>query len=280
MDPILSAFEADLDKISSQLEFIEAVRKFTASQPDHVDLQTGTSFGTEALRFHNVAKQVHGNFPLASGTLLLYTCGRFEAMTRTLFEDLCQRLVVRARVFARLPKKMRENLPIFTAKVISDPRKYGHAENGVRAFVATLAANLSVDARVERVNHECLSLTESNMRADVLADLFSRIGGTNLWAQVSAEALLKTYFEEADAVKVETKARRKLNELMDLRNRIAHPSGELEWPSSEALRDYIQFLRLLSRSMAALSGVYEVTLCVPEAAEQRAVPIPPDTVAP
>lgn len=60
-------------------------------------------------------------------------------------------------------------------------------------------------------------------------------------------------------------ARRKLDDLMDLRNRIAHPSGEFEWPSVASLREYIQFLRLLARSMSELTYVYEVTLCAPEA---------------
>lgn len=264
MNPILKDFEADLDKISSQLDFLEIVRKFTACPPEQDNQQAATTFGKEALAVHDGAKRVHGNFPLASGTLILYTCGRFEAMTRTLFEDLCQQLVDKAGVFARLPKKMRENLPIFTAKMIAQPRKYGCTDHEVRVFVETLAANLAVDAKVERINHECLSLTESNMRPDMLAELFARIGVTNMWAQVSQQALLKEYFEVADSGHVEKKACRKLNDLMDLRNRIAHPSGELEWPSIEALRDYIDFLRRLARSMEALSGVFAVTLCITE----------------
>ena len=136
----------------------------------------------------------------------------------------------------------------------------------MRSFVAVLAENLAVNAQVQRVNHECLSLTEANMRANVLAELFGRIGATNLWSDLSSQAQLKTYFEERDNGKVESSARRKLNMLMDLRNKIAHPSGQIEWPSTEALRDYIVFLRLLSRSMADVVGVYEVTLCVSEPA--------------
>jgi hypothetical protein len=66
---------------------------------------------------------------------------------------------------------------------------------------------------------------------------------------------------------------------MDLRNKIAHPSGELEWPSTEALRDYVQFLRLLSRAMAALIGVFEVTLCAPEPAEPKATALAPQAPA-
>lgn len=264
MDPIVRDFESDLDKISIQLDFIDIVRKFTACAPDHADVEFASPFSIESISVHEGAKRVHGNLPLASGTLILYTCGRFEAMTRTLFEDLCQRLVTKAGCFNRLPKKMRENLPIFTAKVISDPRKYGHAENGVRTFVTTLASNLAKDAKIERVNHECLSLTDVNMRAEILGELFARVGANNIWVQISEQASLKTYFQEADSNKVEPKARKKLNDLMDLRNRIAHPSGELEWPSVEALHQHIEFLRLLARSMADLVGVFEVTLCAPE----------------
>lgn len=270
MDPIVTDFESDLDKVVAQLDFIEIIRKFTAYTPQQDDPSLATPFGIEALAVHYGAKCIHSNLPLASGTLILYTCGRFEAMARILFEDLCQRLVTKAGSFARLPKKMRENLPIFTAKVISDPRKYGHAENGVRAFVTTLASNLAVGAAVERVNHECLSLTEANMRADVLADLFGRIGASGIWSQVSEQASLKAFFQEADSKQVEAKARRKLNDLMDLRNKIAHPSGELDWPSVDSLREHIHFLRLLARSMSELACVYEVTLCTAEANEQKA----------
>lgn len=269
MDPILKDFEGDLDKVASQLDFIEVVRKFTAFIPQHDDPSLVGPFGQEAHVVYEGAKRVHGNLPLASGTLILYTCGRFEAMIRVLFEDLCQRLVGKAEQFARLPKKMRENLPIFTAKVISDPRKYGHAEGGVRAFVTTLAANLAVNAKVERVNHECLSVTDSNMRADVLADLFGRIGAASIWSQIAAQASLKAFFQEADSAKVEVAAKRRLNDLMDLRNRIAHPSGEFDWPSVETLRQHIQFLRLLARSMTEIASVYEVTLCAPELIEAK-----------
>jgi len=269
MDPIVKDFEEDLDKVSAQLDFIELVRKFTAFTLLPDDPALTAAFGREAQIIYEGAKRVHGNLPLASGTLILYTCGRFEAMTRVLFEDLCQRLVAKAGQFARLPKKMRENLPLFTAKVISDPRKYGHAENGVRAFVTTLAANLAIDAKVDRINHECLSVTESNMRADILADLFGRIGASNIWSQVAAQASLKAFFQEADSAKVEVAARRRLNDLMELRNRIAHPSGEFEWPSVESLRKHIHFLRLLARSIAELTSVYEVTLCTAEVIDSK-----------
>ena len=207
MDPITKGFENDLDKIVNQLDFIEVLHQFSSCVPN-VEEENTSRFFIDALALHVQTKKIRGSLPIISGTLILYTCGRFEAMTRTLFEDLCQRLVTRAGTFARLPKKMRENLPVFTAKVISDPRKYGHAENGVRAFVATLAANLEVDAKVESVNHKCLSLTEGNMRADTLSDLFERIGVIAIWKQISQQAALKAHFQNSDSDQVENKAKR------------------------------------------------------------------------
>lgn len=270
MEPIVKDFEADIQTVLHQIELLETLRKF-ASIPQEGAVGE-SAFDVTAKSLHDTVKNVQLGIPLASGTLLLYTCGRFEIMARTIFEDLCQRLVARAGVFARLPKKMQEALPIFTAKVIAEPRKYGHAENGVRAFVTTLASNLEPGAAVTRVNHECLSLTDSNMRADVLAELFSRIGANNLWPQVAAQAALKTHFEDADAAKVEKAARKQLNDLMDLRNKIAHPSGELEWPSLEALKAHISFLLILARTIGELVKVFELTLCVGGAAEPKDAP--------
>lgn len=264
MDPITADFERDLDKICEQLQFIETLRNYSAIEslplPIEDDIFIIASKGVHAL-----AQKTHGNIPLVSGTLILYTCGRFEAMSRTLFEDFCQRLVMQAGTFARLPKRMRENLPVFTAKVISEPRKYGHAENGVRAFVSNLASNLEPGAKVSSVNHECLSITDSNLKPDALAELFGRVGGSRFWEQISDQASMKTYFKESDSAKVVPLCRRKLEDLMELRNRIAHPSGEFEWPSIDGIRDYVDYLRILSRAMSDLVGVYAVTLCSPVA---------------
>lgn len=261
MDPIFNDFDSDLKKICDQLDFIDALKKLSGCIHAAPEKTEHPSFINEALTIYETSKQTHTNLPIVSGTLILYTCGRFEAMARTLFEDLCQRLVSRATKFSKLPKKMRENLPIFTAKVIAEPRKYGHAEGGVRSFVTTLASNLEPEAIVTKVNHECLSITESNMRADILSELFSRIGAEKIWARISEQASMKIYFEQSDSSAVESLAKKKLNELMDLRNKIAHPSSELNWPSTGDIRDYVEFLRITAKALADQIGVYEVTLC-------------------
>ena len=150
---------------------------------------------------------------------------------------------------------MQENLPIYTAKVIAEPRKYGHAENGVRTFVSTLAKNLQPNAPIEEVNHQCLSITDANMKSEILAELFSRVGADNVWKLVAQQVSIRAFFKEAEVGAVEAKAKKTLNDLMDIRNKIAHPSGSFDWPSSEYIKDTINFLKLLAKVLDRTSVV-------------------------
>lgn len=260
MDPIVKEFDDDLTKILRQVELLDVLGCFVTCDPPYMDDDSFLFFNNAKLVQEKV-KESHANLPIARGTLILYTCGRFESMIRTMFEDLCQRLVATAKEYKRLPTKMQENLPLFTAKVISEPRKYGHAEGGVRTFVSVLAQNLQPNTTIEQVNHQCLSITDANMKADVLSELFGRVGVSEVWKQLAQQASIKTFFRENDISAVETKAKKKLNELMELRNKIAHPSGSIDWPSSDYLKDSIIFLKLLAKVLGELMDLYETTLC-------------------
>lgn len=262
MDPIVKEFDEDLNKILSQVELIDSLGSFVSCDEFPIEGELPNFFHA-AKNLQSIIKANLSNLPIARGTLTLYTCGRFESMVRTMFEDLCQRLVATAKEYRRLPTKMQENLPVYTARVISEPRKYGHAEGGVRTFVSILAQNLQPNAAVEQVNHQCLSITDANMRAEVLSDLFSRVGANEIWKLIAQQASIKTYFKDNDVSSVESKAKKKLNELMDLRNKIAHPSSSFEWPSSDTLKDNLIFLKHLAKVLGELMGMYETTLCKP-----------------
>lgn len=260
MDPIAKEFGDDLERILGQVHLIDLLASFIAYEAPYIDDESFDFFHCVS-NVQSKIKANHANFPIARGTLILYTCGRFESMVRTMFEDLCQRLVSSAKEYRRLPKKMQENLPLFTAKVIAEPRKYGHAEGGVRTFVSILAKNLQPNATVEEVNHQCLSITDANMKSEVLAELFGRVGAGDVWKLVAQQLSMRTFFKDADVGAVESKAKKMLNDLMDIRNKIAHPSGSFDWPSSEYLRDTINFLKLLAKVLGEVMDMYELTLC-------------------
>jgi len=260
-DPIVEEFQGDLAKIILHLDILQGLRAFSSHSPSEENFSGATAFISDAITLQEKSGSVANIIPMANGVSILYLCGRFEDLVRALFEDLCMRLVRRANSYSNLPKKMRDNLPIYTAKVVYEPRKYGHAENGVRHFVNTLAQNLSVDAVISEVNHKCLSITEANMRADVLSELYSRIGVNNLWEQISSQTSVKVYFEDQHAKSVENMAKEKLNAVMDLRNKVAHPSGQISWPSDDAVRDYVKYFDNIGRALGEAVELYEVTLC-------------------
>lgn len=261
MNTILNEFEGDIKLVFGYLDFLDTIRKFGSIASQENASNGSAEFNKAKHALLNEAQNIRHSLPIAQGTLLVYTCGRFESVSRNLFEDLCQRLVVKAQCFASLPQKMRQNLPHFTAKVILKPKKYGHDDSVVGAFVSILASNLAPNATVDRVNHECLSLTDANMHSKTLQDLFDRAGMQNIWSGISTQASLKAFFSSEDVTTVEKRARDQLDTLMKLRNQIAHPSGDFNWPSVAQIRKDISFIKIVVQAMFNASLLYEKSVC-------------------
>lgn len=272
MDPILTEFLDDLDRVLAQLDLIERLKKLAAEQEpiparpdqdigDPEALQKFANFHTAAKSVWDASKKSQSSLSILEGTLVLYIAGRFEEYVKTTVEDLSDRLIQRLKKFTALPKSMQENLVKQTAIVMLDPRKYGQAENGVRAFVATLAANFSdQEGIVQSVNSRCLSITEANMRAEVLADVFRRLSIKDIWKSIGQQAPILAYFGTNDPGNADANARKFLNDIMDDRNRVAHPSGSIAWPSAEKVRAYVMFLKSLGNALSSLIPAFEVSL--------------------
>ena len=182
-----------------------------------------------------------------------------EVLAKEIFEDLCDSLAGECTDFSQLPKQMQENLVKFTAEVISSPRKYGHAENGVIAFVSTMSDNLK-RLPLNGVNSKCLSITTENMWPDTLNEVFSRIGANKIWEKLGQQAGLQAFFQSGEPQKATSEARSFLTTFMDLRNKIAHPSGAFAWPSIETSLKHVDYCETVARAIADLCAVWAVTL--------------------
>lgn len=263
MDIIFKEFERDLERVCDQLKLIDALKEFAALAPLDEDINT-TEFARNSSRIHELSRSVHKELPILTGTLALYIAGRFEEYSRTLFEDLCERLVQKAPNFKALPKKMQQGLIEFTAMVVQAPRKYGFGEGAVASFIATLHENLSNPHVITAVNQQCLSITEANMRSEMLRDLFDRIGATKLWEKIGQQAPIQAHFGTSDPSQAQKLAEDELNELMKLRNLVAHPSGGITWPSTDSIRNYTRYLCVLGKALYDLTLVFEGALCRPQ----------------
>lgn len=266
----LQDFHADLDKATLLLKMTSLIKEFSGSKnldeflnenfhpldvPDSESLTLDDTVQTNAVTddylkkiksLQECSKINHSNLVILNSTLLLFIAGRFESFVRETFEELCQNIVIRANRFNQLPKEMKENLIKFTSDVISNPRKYGHADNGVKSFVRILSKNLIDDEDLTEVNHGCLSITHENMRPSIMTDLFKRVGIKNIWEKISQQSQMQVYFQTSDIVITKTRAESFLNELMDKRNSIAHPSRSIAWPDSEFVLSSLSFLKELS----------------------------------
>ncbi|MGO9535122.1 MAG: HEPN domain-containing protein [Syntrophobacteraceae bacterium] len=258
MNPVLQDFCLDLDRLRRIFSVSQALIKFRSCTFEPVII-SDEILKQAVSQLHAATQAAHAEMPILNGVLLLYLAGRFENFVREIFEDLSDTIAGQCGQFAHLPRKMQENLTKFTAEVIANPRKYGHGDNGVIAFVTTMADNLN-GRPLAGVNSKCLSITSENMWPDTLSEVFARIGATTVWERLGQQASVQTFFHVDQPDKATSEAKKFLTEFMKLRNQIAHPSGDLMWPSMELSMQHIEFCDVVSRALADVCAVWALTL--------------------
>ena len=259
MNPVLQDFCLDLDRLRRIISVFDSLTAFRAC-PLEAD-----KIGEEELKstiscLHATTQAAHSEMPILNGVLMLYLAGRFENFVRELFEDLSDNIAGQCCQFSHLPRKMRDNLTKFTAEVIANPRKYGHGESGIIAFVSTMADNLNGRPLSGGVNSKCLSITSENMWPDTLAEVFKRIEAKNVWERIGQQASVQRFFHVDQPDKATSEARDFLTKFMQLRNQIAHPSGALAWPSIEITLRHIEYCDVVCQALAEICAVWATTL--------------------
>lgn len=247
-DEPLRELEDDLARIDALLSLIEELRSFaTIATPATV---ASEPWDVASRKLRDTIRSLSADTPALSGTLLLYLAGRFEHFVRTAFHSTSDALAGKCATFELLPEKMRKSLSYHTAEVVMTPAKFGFGPSEAMGFVLTLASNFGAKGGLGAVNSACLSVTQNNMTPQMLSDLFGRVGFTGVWKEISKQARLKTHLElQADA-DVERQTKALLEEIMGLRNRIAHPSGAPAFPSPESVKAYLLFTLVVCRTLA------------------------------
>ncbi len=247
----------DISRISSLLEMNIALKDFSGAASIEVDTD---DYFEQSKIVHDLTQKNRANLVVLNGTLLLFIAGRFESFVRSTFEELCDNLASGTDRFKKLPKDMRENLLKYTAEVISSPRKYGHGDQGVKAFIKILSDNLVDDKDLEEINSRCISITTENMRPTILSDLFKRIGIRNLWEKIGQQAEIQIMYETTDPNKAKNEAEKFLNIFMDKRNSIAHPTASITWPDQEYLKTSILYFLRLGEVIDKILAVIELDI--------------------
>ena len=279
MDVFLDDFRKDLSRLRKLLALIGHQRSFRVETKP---AQIASGFIERAAQVHDSVNECHADLVVLSGAMVLYLGGRFEFYVRERFEQACDNIASKCASIKDLPTAMRENLVKLTAEVMSSPRKYGHGEKGVEAFVKSLAENMSETAGLKNINRQCLSITSENMRPDILGDLFGRIGLKEIWRTIAEQAYVRLHFGQTQVDKTQKCCRDFLNDFMDVRNTIAHPSSNVQWPDTSKVEEYIEYFDGVTRAISEVVAMHEASFenTVPAAPATQPEASPPPAAPP
>lgn len=259
MEYIYQDFCKDIEHLRAVLNLADSLKSFSAQNNEPKIEMPDNKFLELAETVHSKAREANFGMVFIPGTIVLYLGGRFEYYIKTLFEELSMTIAIKCKKFEYLPKEYKENLISFTSDVIKSPAKYNHGENGVNTFITNLSNNVN-GIEITDVNTKCLSITSENMRPPILNDLFNRIGAKDIWVKLGHQAKLQAFFETADASKAQKDATKFLNDFMDIRNKVAHPSGSFQWPDTKTVMKHIDYFEVLGKQICDLASVYETSL--------------------
>lgn len=238
-------FSADLERIRRLLRLVGGFRDFGASTIPEQLIEDPSDW-QEAVTLHGEASAVRTDLPIMAGAILLYAVGRFEYFVRQCVEGTVDGLTAKANLFSDLPENLRRACRDQTLMVAQSPRKYDFDEIRVDALLAQFVSCKQGGAPLV-VSSEVVSITESNMRPEVLAEVLRRVGISDFWRTVGKQLPLQVLLGETNDGSCSKAAQARLSDLMSLRNQIAHPTGTTSFPSLEDVGRELDLLEAVAR---------------------------------
>jgi hypothetical protein len=244
----LDDFEKDIGRVEQLLRLIYTFRDFAG--------QAAPELAGPAQELYEAAQSARTDLPVLSGSLLLYLCGRFEYFVRELVGSIVDDLIDKAAAYEELPIHLRKEVLTRTLQINLNPSKFNHTVASASALAAQLANNLS--GRIDNsasmfVDSSTVTITESNMRPDVLVDLFKRVGITGLWDTLGKQLTLKSFLDEATDDGCKKAAVARLDDIMSERNKVAHPIGDVVFPDAAIVEEIAHYFRVLAQVLLELA---------------------------
>lgn len=254
LDLVLADFRTDVERAEHLLALVKNFREFGASVPPVED--TDVEPWPAAVSLHEESKLRRTDLPVLSGSLQLYLAGRFEYCVRQIVEVVADELATRATTYNDLPVAIRSELKIRTLEVAQNPRRYGYDDGQSDVLLSALVATMGCASPPVSISSAVISLTESNMKDRVLADLLKRVGMQDFWRDVGRQATIKLALEKAADGEATAEAQSRLNAIMDERNQVAHPTSSTQFPDPDQVLKAAHFLKTLASTTVDLAKVY------------------------
>lgn len=252
--PILDEFLADLNRARHLLALVGDFKSFGSSSPseDHRPEEVWPAAADLLLRSENVRTDL----PLLSGSMILYLAGRYEFFMRQIVESTAQEIAAQATSFESLPSNLKSALRANTLMVCLNPKRFGYDDTESMVLLQQLVDATSNNTGNIYINAEMTSITDSNMRPGVVADVLKRVGLIDFWKEVGKQSSIKLHFAEKDEGQCTKQAQNKLNSLMDTRNQVAHPTASTSFPDHTAVLSSVEYLKLLAEVTVDIVNVH------------------------
>lgn len=257
VDPVLTELTLDLDRVNRLLALIGMFREFGASEPGS---SVDEASWPEATEMFQSAPSVRTDLPILSGSILLYAIGRFEYFVKQVIETVALETGAKVAAFSDLPEEFRVALKQNTLTIATNPRKFGYEEVHATILLQQYVNACNVQVGGITLAGEVLALTETNMRADVMAGLLKKVGVQNYWQEVGKQSSVKAFFANKDEKLCANDARARLNALIDARNQIAHPTSAGAFLDHESALREVRFLQLLATVTCGIAEVHLTSL--------------------
>ena len=108
------------------------------------------------------------------------------------------------------------------------------------------------------------------MWPDTVNEIFARIGATKVWERVGQQASVQAFFLVDRPEKATKEAKDALRELMELRNKIAHPSAGITWPSADICIRYLDYCSTVAPVLTDICALWSSTLGTRQQQAQQA----------
>ena len=246
MQSIKDEFSNDLNVIQNSISLLELLDQFKSEQ--HELDPDNDQFISKCEDLQQQVRENSRGVVILKGTLVLYLAGRFEIFVRNLFEECSIRFANQKGSYSKLPEKMQTELLKKTTEVLLNHKKFGFSIQDRNLFLKNLSDNVN-NNNIQNINSQCLSITNTNMRPDVINDMYKVIGINNIWNEIGKQTNVKTFFGSGNDQVVTRQAKELLNKIMDIRNDIAHPSESITWPGFSDIRKYCTYFDLISNQL-------------------------------
>lgn len=255
LEQILDDFFRDVDRAEHLLHLVKSFREFGASSPP-TPVSDGTAPWPQALSLSEASQHRRTDLPVLSGSLLLYLAGRFEYFVRQVIRSVADDIASKAMKYSDLPEALRIELKNRTLEVAQAPRRYGFDETQAEALLANLVGNLHGGTGTLNISSDVLSITESNMKDRILSDLMKRVGMTDFWREIGKQAKVKLFLDKTADGETTVEAQSRLNNIMDERNQIAHPTAATQFPDPDQVLVSAGFLKVIAGVTVDILRVY------------------------